>query len=211
MTLINEKHISKKIKGESVAILDEKNIIADKKVKKKKEKVKSSFAEISPIIDVTSNNFFETRSGEFLEIIQIETKDIYSLNEHDLNDDMANLTHFYTAYTHDIKIVPLNVPLNLEEQKEYIYKQIKKNKNVAYTSFLETRLEELEILEQHRTNREYFIFLYADEEKKLLERLHQATMLLSRSNPVIKLSLEKKRNILYQMFNPNSKPLSENE
>lgn len=211
MTLMDEKNIKKKQKGNSLAILDEKNLLTDKNVKKKKDKVKSSFAEIAPIIDITNNNFYEMRSGEFMEIIQIETKDIYSLNHHDLSDDVNNLTHFLTAYTHDFKIVPLNVPLNLEEQKDYIYKQIKKNKNVAYSSFLENRLKELEVLEQKRTNREYFIFLYADEEKQLIERLHQATMLLNRSNPVIKLSLEKKNNILHQLFNPNTKPLSENE
>ena len=140
-----------------------------------------------------------------------ELKDIYSLNSFDLNDDVDNLANFFTAFTNDIKIVPLNVPLNLEEQKDHIYRQIKKSKDIAYRSFLESRLDELKALEQHRTNREYFIFIYADEEKKLLEKLHQAKMLLSRSNPAISLTIEKKTNILFQMFNPNTKPLSESE
>ena len=67
------------------------------------------------------------------------------------------------------------------------------------------------MLEKNRTNREYFIFLYADEEKKLLEKLHQAKMLLSRSNAPIELTAEKKINILNQIFNPNTKPLGESE
>ena len=53
--------------------------------------------------------------------------------------------------------------------------------------------------------------MYADEERKLLEKLHQIKNLLSRSNPVIEISLEKKINILFQMFNPNTKPLGESE
>lgn len=211
MVVLNEKNLKKNKKGNSTAILDEKNTVSEKKIKEKKKKVKSSFAEIAPIVDITNNDFFEMRSGEYLEIIQIETKDIYSLNSNDLNDDVNNIANFYTAFTSDIKIVPLNVPLNLEEQKEHIYRQIKRCKNIVYKSLLESRLKELEVLEKNRTNREYFIFLYADEEKKLLEKLHQAKMLLSRSNPAIELSIEKKINILNQMFNPNTKPLSESE
>ena len=211
MVAMNEKNLKKNKRGNSTAILDEKNTVSEKKIKEKKKKVKSSFAEITPIIDVTNNDFFEMRSGEYLEIIQIETKDIYSLNSNDLNDDVNNIANFYTAFTSDIKIVPLNVPLNLEEQKDHIYRQIKRCKNIVYKSLLESRLKELEVLEKNRTNREYFIFLYADEEKKLLEKLHQAKMLLSRSNPAIELSIEKKTNILNQMFNPNTKPLSESE
>lgn len=208
---LNEKNLLKKKKENSTAILDEKNVISEKKVKDKKAKVKSSFGDISPVVDITNNDFFEMRSGEFLEIIQIETKDIYSLNSSDLNDDVNNLSNFYTAFTSDIKIVPLNVPLNLEDQKDHIYRQIKKCKNAVYKALLEERLKELQVLEQSRTNREYFIFLYADEEKKLLEKLHQAKMLLSRSNPPVVLTVEKKINILFQMFNPNTKPLGESE
>ena len=211
MVAMNEKNLKKNKRGNSTAILDEKNTVSEKKIKEKKKKVKSSFAEIAPIVDITNNDFFEMRSGEYLEIIQIETKDIYSLNSNDLNDDVNNIANFYTAFTSDIKIVPLNVPLNLEEQKDHIYRQIKRCKNIVYKSLLESRLKELEVLEKNRTNREYFIFLYADEEKKLLEKLHQAKMLLSRSNPAIELSIEKKTNILNQMFNPNTKPLSESE
>lgn len=211
MVAMNEKYLKKNKKGNSTAILDEKNTVSEKKIKEKKKKVKSSFAEITPIIDVTNNDFFEMRSGEYMEIIQIETKDIYSLNSNDLNDDVNNIANFYTAFTSDIKIVPLNVPLNLEEQKDHIYRQIKRCKNIVYKSLLESRLKELDVLEDNRTNREYFIFLYADEEKKLLEKLHQAKMLLSRSNPAIELSIEKKTNILNQMFNSNTKPLSESE
>ncbi|WP_341963644.1 hypothetical protein NM897_17350 (plasmid) [Planococcus maritimus] len=210
MVAMNEKNIVKK-KGNSTAILDERNTVSEKKVKTKKARVKSSFADISPIIDITNNDFFEMRSGEYMEIIQIETKDIYSLNSFDLNDDINNLANFFTAFTNDIKVVPLNVPLNLEEQKDHIYRQIKKSNDVAYRAFLESRLDEMKALEQHRTNREYFIFIYADEEKKLLEKLHQAKMLLSRSNPTTTLSIEKKTNILFQMLNPNTKPLSESE
>lgn len=213
MILVDEtKFIKKGILPNSPAILDEKNLISDKSIKRKKAaSIKSSFADICPIIDITNNDFFEMKSGEYLEIIQIETKDIYSLNDTDLKSDISNLATFYTGFTEDLKIVPLNVPLSLEQQKRYIFKRMKQNKVAAYRPFLEARMRELENLEKHRTNREYFLFIYSDEEKKLLEKVHQLKGLLSRSNPVTVLTLEKKINILFQMFNPNTKPLGEND
>ncbi|WNS78831.1 hypothetical protein RRU94_02480 [Domibacillus sp. DTU_2020_1001157_1_SI_ALB_TIR_016] len=212
MILIDEIKLKKnKHIMPGAAVLDESNLVLEKERKEKKAAVKSSFAQISPVVDVTNNDFFEMRSGEYMEIIQIESKDIYSLNDADLSNDIQNLATFLTAYTEDIKIVPLNIPLNLEKQKSFIYKRLRQNKNTAYQSFLESRLREFDNLEKHRTNREYFIFMYAEEEKKLLEKLHQIKNLLARSNPVTELSIEKKINILFQMFNPNTKPLSETE
>lgn len=212
MILIDEIKLKKnKHIMPGAAVLDESNLVLEKERKEKKAAVKSSFAQISPIVDVTNNDFFEMRSGEYMEIIQIESKDIYSLNDADLSNDIQNLSTFLTAYMEDIKIVPLNIPLNLEKQKRFIHKRLRQNKNAAYQSFLESRLREFDNLEKHRTNREYFIFMYAEEEKKLLEKLHQIKNLLARSNPVTELSIEKKINILFQMFNPNTKPLSETE
>ena len=192
------------------AILDETNVVSERKEKKKKTTVKSSFAEICPIVDITNNDFFEMRSGEYLEIVQIDSKDIYSLNETDLQNDINNLATFFAAYNDDLKIIPLDMPLNLERQKNYIAKQLRKNKNPAYEPFLKARMKELENLEKFRTNREYFFFLYAEDEKKLLEKVRRVKGLLSRSNPVIEIPLEKKTNILFKMFNPNTKPLIEN-
>jgi hypothetical protein len=121
------------------------------------------------------------------------------------------LAIFYATYIDDLKIVPLDVPLSLERQKAYIAQRMRNNKNPAYETFLKARMKELENLEKYRTNREYFLFLYSDDEKKLLEKVQRVKSLLSRSNPVIGIPLEKKTNILFQLFNPNTKPLNENE
>lgn len=212
MSIFDESTIPKQKQAKKIsspAVLDEVNVIESRSTSAQKRKVKSSFASISPVVDVTNNDFFEMRNGEYLEILQIETKDIYSLNESDLQNEITNLTLFFTAYNDHFKIVALNVPLNLEQQKRYFYQKLKANKNPAYTPFLEKRLLEFENLEQIRTSRAYFLFVYADEEKKLLEKIHQLRALLSRSNPLSVLTIENKTNILFQLFNPNTKPLIE--
>lgn len=208
MVLMDESKLSKKrVRDiENIPFLDESNLKVENELKDKKPKVKSSFGDIVPIIDRTEYDFFEMRNGEFLEIVQITSKDIYSLNESDKDNDIFSLAYFFQAYNHSIKIVPLNTPVNLDIQKNNIQRKIRKNKKISYKTFLEKKLYELEFLEANRTNREYFIFIYAEDEKTLLERKQQIRKLLSRSNPVIELSNNKKINVLYQMFNPNSKP-----
>jgi hypothetical protein len=206
MVIANKKAAAQK----SIAVLDENNLKKEREISEKKKKVISSFASISPIIDVTNNDFFEMRNGEYMEIIQVSSKDIYSLNPNDRYSDMNNIANFLLVQTSDIKLIPLNVPLNLEIQKRYLYKKIKQNKNPAYQTFIEKRYAEMNRLENNRTNREYFLFIYEEDERKLLEKKQYIKNLLQRSNPVIELSLEKKYNILFQLNNPNTKPLGEN-
>jgi len=206
MALIDESKYRKKKKTVSTAILDEQNIITIHEQNKKREKVISSFAEIIPVVDITDYDFFEMRNGECMEIVQVTSKDIYSLNESDKDNDIFSLAYLFQAFTHDFKIVPLSTPVNLELQKNNLIRCIRKCKVPEYVQYLEKKLAELEFIEKNRTNREYFIFLYADDTKTLLERKMHIKKLLVRSNPVIELGLEKKLNVLYQLFNPNSKP-----
>ncbi|MCZ2260750.1 hypothetical protein [Sporosarcina sp. G11-34] len=207
MVLFDEKKVNKKVgKEKSQAVLDERNLITQRKMDQKKVKVLPSFADITPIIDISNNDFFEMRNGEYLEILQITSKDIYSLNESDKDNDIFSLTYFFQAYLGSVKIVPLNTPVNLELQKNNVIRRIRRNKVPAYLPFLEKKLSELEFLEKHRTDREFFIFVYAEDEKTLLERKTHVRKLLAQSNPVIELPVTKKVNVLYQLFNPNSKP-----
>lgn len=205
MILFDETKIEKKA-ADNQAIFDESNLRSEKEIKKKRPKIKSSIADIIPVIDITAYDFFELRNGEFMEIVQLSSKDIYSLNENDKDSDIFSWAYFYQAYLHPIKILPLNTPVNLELQKNNVLRRIKKNKVPAYLPFLEKKLAELEFLEEHRTNREYFLFIYAEDEKTLLERKSQIRKLLARCNPIIEISAEKKINVLYQLSNPNSKP-----
>lgn len=194
----------------STAVLDEqKKITKEKSQYEKKQKVKRSFAEIAPAIDFSNNDFIEMASGEYCEILQITSKDIYSLNSADLYSDIDNLTSFFIGYSDDLKLIPLNIPMQLEEQKRYITKKIKQTKNPLHRQFLENRIREFKNLEKDRTNREYFLFIYNKDEQKLMQKVNQIKNVLSRSNPIIPINTDKKISILFQMANPCVKPISD--
>lgn len=207
MALINEKKHRKKIKiNNENAIMNEKNIMSVKERKEKRAKVVSSFADIIPVIDIAEFDFFEMRNGEYMEIVQVTSKDIYSLNESDKDNDIFSLAYLFQAYIPDLKLVPLHTPVNLELQKNNIIRNIRKCKVPVYIQFLEKKLAELEFIEANRTNKEYFFFMYGESVRSLQERKMQLRKLLGRSNPIIDLDISKKINVLYQLSNLNSKP-----
>src|SRR5699024_5418383 len=148
-------------------------------------------AEIYPIVDFADYDFFEMKNGEFMEIFQITSKDIYALNETDKDNDIFSLAYLFQAYIQDIKIVPMHTPVVLEKQKAQILKK---------------KLAELEFIEEQRTNKEFFFFIYAETTKNLLERKNYMKKLLSESNPMIDLDIDKKINVLFQLSNLNTKP-----
>ncbi len=208
MALIDERKYKKRksAKNTTSAVLDESNIVSLKEKREKRKKIISSFADIVPIIDIVEYDFFEMRNGEYMEIVQVTSKDIYSLNESDKDNDIFSLAYLFQAYIPDIKLVPLHTPVNLELQKNNIIRNIRKCKEPAYIPFLEKKLAEIEFIEENRTNKEYFFYLYADSIKNLLERKSQFKKLFGQSNPIIELDLDKKLNVLYQLSNINSKP-----
>lgn len=196
----------------SSAIFDEKNIQIEKKKRTKKEKVKSSFAEIAPVIDITANGYFQLSDGNgYFDIVQLTSKDIYSLNESDKLKDIYSLAYFYQWYTHDIKVLPLNFPVDTSIQQKNLMKKFNTAKNAAQRFFLQQKIDELKFIEKNRTNREYYMFIYAEDEYTLHSRINSAERLLSVVLPITRLDEDKKVNILYKLNNLNSKNKTKGE
>ncbi|MFB7141703.1 hypothetical protein ACFCYN_18790 [Gottfriedia sp. NPDC056225] len=187
------------------AIFDESQIMMKKKQKEDKPIIKKSIADIIPVIDLTANGFIELRNGEFMEILQLTTKDVYSLNEVDKNLNIYSFAYFLQSYLEDMKIVPLNFPVDTTIQQQHIQRKLERTDNQLYVPFLKKKLEELRFIEKNRTNREYYLFLYSESEFTLKNKAIQVERLLQRTTPISHLSEEKKIAILYKLNNLNSK------
>jgi len=187
------------------AIFDESQIMMKKKQKEDKPIIKKSIAYIIPVIDLTANGFIELRNGEFMEILQLTTKDVYSLNEEDKNLNIYSFAFFLQSYLEDMKIVPLNFPVDTTIQQQHIQRKLERTDNQLYVPFLKKKLEELRFIEKNRTNREYYLFLYSESEFSLKNKAIQVERLLQRTTPISLLSEEKKIAILYKLNNLNSK------
>lgn len=180
----------------------------EKKAKKKEKPphIKKSIAEIIPIVDITENGVFEFREEQgFVDILQIQGTDIYSMNEEEAEFAIYHLAHYYQSYQESIKVVSMNFPVSTEPQQRFLLKKIEACQNPLYERFLVEKLKELQYLEWGRTNREYFLFVYGENEFVVKERVESSKRYLQRCIPLLEMEEEKKIEILYKLHNQNSK------
>lgn len=167
---------------------------------------KASVADIIPIRDMTQDGAFELQQGKgYMDIVQLQSKDIYSPSTQETEYDILMLAKFLQSYAQDIKIVSMNFPVDMQKQLDAINHKIAQNTSPLYERFLLKKREELQFLETHRTNREFYLYIYASSIKQLSEYRNNCRRYLGRVAPMKALPDEKKLDLLYKFHNQNSK------
>ena len=183
------------------------NIKKSNKEKSKKnkdvKKVSSKVTSVLPFLDIKKDHIIQ--KDELMDIIEIEGKDILSLTKNELERDINVFHALYKTVNVDLKLVSMNFPVNTQQQRDYIEYKINKTKKQIYKSFLMDKKNELEYLEKNRTNKEYYLFIYAPN----LDILNSVKKTINRTLPsalnIKDLSVEKKKLILHKLNNKNSK------
>lgn len=191
----------KRIRKEEKKIKKKEN----KELKRENKKVLLTTKELLPFKDINDDdNSVITKNGE-IDIFQIDSKDIYSLNEIERKMHIYSFVSFLRGYVYDFKIISMKFPVNTVNQQKYLEKKLKECKNEIYASFLKEKLEQLVYLESNRQNREFYIMIFIkDSDNKEEVR----GLLLRNQNLAIKLKsldTEKKLKILFKLNNPNTK------
>ena len=175
-----------------------------KEIKKANKDVLASTKELLGFIDVDVDDSIIMKNG-YLDIFQIDSKDIYSLTEVETTMNIYNFISFLRSYPFDIKLITMNFPVNTLKQQEFIKKKIKECDNEKYYYELIEELEQLVYLESTRQNREFYIMIFIKdtEDKESIKR----TLFRSQNIAVqlIPLTIEKKLKILFKLNNPNTK------
>ena len=175
-----------------------------KEIRKANKDVLASTKELLGFVDVDDDASIIMKNG-YLDIFQIDSKDIYSLTDVETTMNIYNFIAFLRSYPFDIKLITMNFPVNTLKQQEFIKKKIKECDNEKYYYELIEELEQLVYLESTRQNREFYIMIFIKdtEEKESIKR----TLFRSQNIAVqlIPLDLEKKLKILFKLNNPNTK------
>ncbi len=175
-----------------------------KEIRKANKDVLASTKELLGFVDVDDDDSIIMKNG-YLDIFQIDSKDIYSLTDVEATMNIYNFIAFLRAYPFDIKLITMNFPVNTLKQQEFIKKKIKECDNEKYYYELIEELEQLVYLETTRQNREFYmmIFIKDTEDKESIKR----TLFRSQNIAVqlMPLTLEKKLKILFKLNNPNTK------
>lgn len=187
-------------------MLNLKVLKKEKSEKGKKDKIKqvsSKVTDVLPFLDIKNNYILQ--KDEVMDIIEIEGKDILSLTINELQRDINIFHTFYKTVLIDIKLVSMNFPVNAQKQKDYIEYKINKTNNQIYKVFLNDKKNELEYLEKNRTNKEYYLFLFAPNIEILQSVKNTVNRTISNALNTKVLTVEKKKLILYKLNNKNSK------
>ena len=175
-----------------------------KEIRKANKDVLASTKDLLGFVDVDDDDSIIMKNG-YLDIFQIDSKDIYSLTDVETTLNIYNFIAFLRSYPFDIKLITMNFPVNTLKQQEFIKKKIKECDNKKYYYELIEELEQLVYLESTRQNREFYIMIFIKdtEEKESIKR----TLFRSQNVAVqlIPLTVEKKLKILFKLNNPNTK------
>lgn len=175
-----------------------------KEIRKANKDVLASTKDLLGFVDVDDDDSIIMKNG-YLDIFQIDSKDIYSLTDIETTMNIYNFIAFLRSYPFDIKLITMNFPVNTLKQQEFIKKKIKECDNEKYYYELIEELEQLVYLESTRQNREFYIMIFIKdtEEKESIKR----TLFRSQNIAVqlIPLTVEKKLKILFKLNNPNTK------
>lgn len=206
-------NIKKDIKKEKVKLTkEEKKLLKEKKKLKKKElkeirkedkKVLLTTKELLPFKDADDDSII-TKMGH-IDIFQIDSKDIYSLNEIERKMHIYSFVSFLRGYVYDFKLISMKFPVNTLKQQRFLEKKLKECDNEIYANFLKEKLDQLIFLEENRQNKEFYIMIFIKDTDNKEE---VKGLLLRNQNIAIQLKpldIEKKLKILFKLNNPNTK------
>lgn len=207
-------NIIKDIKKEKVKLTkEEKKLLKEKKKLKKKElkeirkedkKVLLTTKELLPFKDADDDDSIITKMGH-IDIFQIDSKDIYSLNEIERKMHIYSFVSFLRGYVYDFKLISMKFPVNTLKQQRFLEKKLKECDNEIYANFLKEKLDQLIFLEENRQNKEFYIMIFIKDTDNKEE---VKGLLLRNQNIAIQLKpldIEKKLKILFKLNNPNTK------
>lgn len=187
--------LKEKKKGEKIEL---------KKLREEDKKVLKSTKELLGFIDVLEDDTIKMKNG-YIDIYQIDSKDIYSFSEEEAKLHVYNYISFLRGYPYDFKLISMNFPVNTGKQQEFLREKLKGCKNETYSKFLSEELKRLIYLEENRQNKEFYIMIFVNEteDREVIKR----TLFRSQSVAVkfMPLEIEKKLKILFKINNPNTK------
>lgn len=204
LTRKEKKELKKQKKEENKSKKEAARLL--KKEKRNSPKIRKTVLNKMEEIDVTDNEFIKTKSG-YLNIYQVSGKDVDSLSNYEQEDLIRNFMFFLREFIYDFKIVAMNFPVNTSEQQTYIQKRINRTENELYKIFLNEKLEKLIELEKTKTNIEYYIIIFIDNEDLSNDVLNNLIRSTNKDISLSEIDLEKKLKVLYKLNNLNSKIL----
>ena len=182
----------------------------EKRQRKKQKKTAAKevqrllISEIFPVIaGDEKESCFLLENGTYMDMFQINSKDLASSPEDIVMFDNYTWDIFYKTYAKDIKILSFYFPADTLEQRNYISYKLYNTENPVFKDMLYDKLEEAEFIAKNRKDREYVLMFFASSVDDLREK--RAVIFGNLSRPAVplvrRITYEKKEKILYKLGN----------
>lgn len=151
-----------------------------------------------PAIDAYVKN-----TGKYMNLLKINTKDIYSASEEERMWDNMKFTKLYQTYVGELKYIILNFPTNTSEQQEYWRHKIELTPNPILKRQQEEKLYQLEWLQANSTKREFYLLYDAPTRDELNKATNDiiSVMGLGKDGLIEMISQTKKHQVLFKIAN----------
>lgn len=203
MVITKRQSKIKKNKKKKVSVEEKYADKKKKKIKEKKPKVLRQTHLLLPFLSM-EENYIRTKEG-VLDILQLKTRDLFAMNQVDLELVIGYETRMLRSYGDCYKEVVLNFPANMEKQRRYWLKKKEETNDPLRLFYIERKLFEFDYIEKEHTNREFFVFIYAKDEKELDQKRQLMMKARQHSFPLMEISNDKKKDVLFLMNNQNTK------
>ena len=99
----------------------------------------------------------------YLDIYQVNSRDLENANADDIEVDIFTWTKFYKTYGFDCQIVTSLFPCDTSKQQQYWKKVLEENQIPYFHDMIEQKIEELEWREKYVSTKEFYLFFYIDK------------------------------------------------
>ncbi len=175
----------------------------ERDLKEEKKKIQKMIPELIPLLDIEENGAFKTKEG-FMDIYQINSYDISSMNMYEAKSGILSFTKLLRMYKKNLKIGSMNFPTDTQVQKDYVKRKINKCNDKYRCEELKKEFQKLEAIERLRSDREYYVFIFAKDEEDL-ESKRKLILKAGKNLGINSIGNEKKLKIIYKLDNMNSK------
>lgn len=172
----------------------------------KKDRDLEDFIHICPY-KRTEGNLLITQNESYQMILKIKSHNLYGMSGTDQYRAMQNLTTFMRLYVDDMMIASLMFPVLTDRNQQFwhrMYLKALERKNRAEIEACQNQLVLLDIVEKTMDDLEFYLFLYGDSKKDILNKRKHAKRVAGQFMQLKDLSTPEVEKVICKLMNMNA-------
>ena len=176
-------------------------------MRKKKERVIKTCLDVLPIRAYDDAlDAFRLVDDEYMDILQVETRDLDNLSEDEQQLEIFTLMKIYKTVGVDIKIISIKFPLEMATQRAYLEHRRERVQDEARRLWIDRQIEELARVEQNVQSLHFFLVYFATGAETFKKTREEVLKYAGSGQQrlVTPLKRAQKARVVEQLCNPNT-------